>query len=75
MGYVSYTHTRVSLTLLIICKKQPIYKQYSLLQGCVDGRLGNVEVKFDTEMSCVAVCLVSGGYPGSYPKGKVITGW
>lgn len=47
---------------------------YDVVMGCVDGRLGNVEVKFDTEMSCVAVCLVSGGYPGSYPKGKVITG-
>lgn len=48
---------------------------YEVIMACVEGRLSDVKVEFDDETSCcVAVCLVSGGYPGSYPKGKVITG-
>lgn len=47
---------------------------YGIILGCVEGRLAEVPVKFDETKSCVAVCLVSGGYPGSYSKGKPITG-
>ncbi|KAK8752887.1 hypothetical protein OTU49_008099, partial [Cherax quadricarinatus] len=47
---------------------------YDIILGCVEGRLAEVPVKFDETKSCVAVCLVSGGYPGSYSKGKPITG-
>ncbi|XP_045623812.2 trifunctional purine biosynthetic protein adenosine-3 [Procambarus clarkii] len=47
---------------------------YDIILGCVEGRLAEVPVKFDETKSCVAVCLVSGGYPGTYPKGKLITG-
>ncbi|XP_042214369.1 trifunctional purine biosynthetic protein adenosine-3-like isoform X2 [Homarus americanus] len=47
---------------------------YDIILGCVEGRLSEVPVKFDEKNTCVAVCLVSGGYPGSYPKGKPITG-
>ena len=40
----------------------------------MDRRLGKVPVPFSQDKSCVGVCVVSGGYPGSYPKGKTITG-
>ncbi|MPC35524.1 Trifunctional purine biosynthetic protein adenosine-3 [Portunus trituberculatus] len=42
--------------------------------ACVEGRLGETSVPFSQDKSCVGVCVVSGGYPGSYPKGKTITG-
>lgn len=44
-----------------------------LLEASVDGTLGGMELKWSPN---VAVCVVmaSGGYPGSYPKGKVIEG-
>lgn len=44
-----------------------------LLNASVDGTLDGVEMKWNSN---VAVCVVmaSGGYPGSYPKGKVIEG-
>ncbi|XP_071525374.1 trifunctional purine biosynthetic protein adenosine-3 isoform X1 [Panulirus ornatus] len=47
---------------------------YDIIMGCVEGRLAEIPVKFDEKNSCVAVCLVSSGYPGTYPKGKPITG-
>lgn len=71
---VWYTHIHVCLKRCRVYVITQSFLIYSFLQGCVEGRLGNVDVKFDAEMSSVAVCLVSGGYPGSYPKGKVITG-
>ena len=40
----------------------------------MDGRLGKVDVPFSKDKSCVGVCVVSGGYPGTYPKGKAIEG-
>ena len=40
----------------------------------MEGKLSNIEVEFDEDSTCVGVCLVSGGYPGSYPKNKEITG-
>ncbi len=43
------------------------------LVGVAEGSLGDIKVKEDTR-AAVAVMAVSGGYPGSYPKGKLILG-
>jgi phosphoribosylamine--glycine ligase len=39
-----------------------------------EGKLDEVEIKHDKRAACT-VMLVSEGYPGSYTKGKVITGF
>jgi phosphoribosylamine--glycine ligase len=44
-----------------------------LLIGAADGTLGTKNIEID-ERSAVTVMLVSGGYPGDYEKGKVISG-
>ncbi|WP_340112098.1 phosphoribosylamine--glycine ligase [Maribellus mangrovi] len=44
-----------------------------LLEGAADGTLGQKTLEID-ERTAVTVMLVSGGYPGSYKKGKVISG-
>jgi phosphoribosylamine--glycine ligase len=44
-----------------------------LLEGAADGTLAEKTVEFDTQ-TAVTVMLVSGGYPGSYEKGKKISG-
>ena len=44
-----------------------------LLDASVDGTLANVELKW-SPLASVCVVMASGGYPGSYAKGKVITG-
>ena len=44
-----------------------------LLLASTDGRLANHELKWSANAS-VCVVMASGGYPGSYPKGKPITG-
>ncbi len=44
-----------------------------LLLASAEGRLANVELKWSSN-ACVCVVLASGGYPGSYAKGKVIHG-
>ncbi|MDE6152721.1 MAG: phosphoribosylamine--glycine ligase, partial [Muribaculaceae bacterium] len=44
-----------------------------LMQAAARGNLGNLELRHDPR-TAVTVMMVSGGYPGSYPKGKVITG-
>lgn len=44
-----------------------------LLEGAADGSLNEKEIEID-ERTAVTVMMVSGGYPGSYEKGKVITG-
>lgn len=44
-----------------------------LLVACCDGRLGEHGVEW-VEGACVTVVMASGGYPGSYEKGKVIEG-
>lgn len=44
-----------------------------LLEGAATGTLAEKSIEID-ERTAVTVMLVSGGYPGSYEKGKVITG-
>ena len=44
-----------------------------LLEGAATGTLGGKNIEIDNR-TAVTVMLVSGGYPGSYQKGKVITG-
>jgi phosphoribosylamine--glycine ligase len=44
-----------------------------LLDASVYGTLSRIELNWSSQAS-VCVVMASGGYPGSYPKGKVITG-
>ena len=44
-----------------------------LLEGCARGDLGNLPAEHDPRAGATVIA-VSGGYPGSYPKGKHITG-
>lgn len=44
-----------------------------LLEASVDGRLAQTPMEWSPQ-SCVCVVLASGGYPGKYAKGAVITG-
>ena len=43
------------------------------LMACIDGTLDGVNVEWE-DGACVAVVMASGGYPGAYERGKVITG-
>lgn len=44
-----------------------------LLDASVNGKLDRLELKWRS-LASVCVVMASGGYPGNYPKGKVITG-
>jgi phosphoribosylamine---glycine ligase len=44
-----------------------------LCEAAIDGTLDRMELRWRGEAS-VCVVMASGGYPGSYPKGKVIKG-
>jgi phosphoribosylamine--glycine ligase len=44
-----------------------------LLNACVDGTLASLPMKW-SPLASVCVVMASGGYPGSYPKGKPIQG-
>lgn len=44
-----------------------------LLKAAAEGNLGDMPLEIDPRYA-TTVMVVSGGYPGSYPKGKVITG-
>lgn len=44
-----------------------------LLEGCAKGNLADIPAEHDSR-AAATVIAVSGGYPGSYPKGKEITG-
>ncbi|HXT39962.1 MAG TPA: phosphoribosylamine--glycine ligase [Candidatus Angelobacter sp.] len=44
-----------------------------LLEASASGTLGRMELKW-SPMTSVCVVMASGGYPGSYEKGKVISG-
>lgn len=45
----------------------------TLMKAAAQGNLGDIELKEDSR-TAVTVMIVSGGYPGDYTKGKVITG-
>ena len=45
----------------------------ALMKAAAQGNLGDVKLKEDPR-TAVTVMIVSGGYPGDYAKGKVITG-
>ncbi len=44
-----------------------------LLEASATGTLGKLELKWNP-LACVCVVMASGGYPGNYPKGKIISG-
>ena len=44
-----------------------------LFEATAEGRLSECKVDVDPQ-TCTTVMMVSGGYPGSYAKGKVMTG-
>lgn len=58
--------TQVILPLL---KSDP----YQVMLACAQGRLGEIDVKW-RRGACATVVIASGGYPGSYLKGKLIHG-
>lgn len=45
----------------------------TLFENCAKGTLGRVKIRADKRVA-TTVFLVSGGYPGDYEKGKVISG-
>jgi phosphoribosylamine--glycine ligase len=45
-----------------------------LLEGVADNTLSEKKIEFDNR-SAVTVMLVSGGYPGDYEKGKIMSGF
>ena len=46
---------------------------YKIMDAVVNNKLAEQEIKW-SDKRAVTIVLASGGYPGSYPKGKVITG-
>ncbi|MHB8996943.1 MAG: phosphoribosylamine--glycine ligase [Armatimonadota bacterium] len=44
-----------------------------ILLATAEGRLAEVEVKASPQ-ACICIVIAAGGYPGSYEKGKVISG-
>ncbi|MBQ9787801.1 MAG: phosphoribosylamine--glycine ligase [Lentisphaeria bacterium] len=57
---------------------QPVMRRfvgdwYDVLEKTVDGRLDEAELNWSKECA-ISVVMASGGYPGSYEKGKEITG-
>ncbi|PRP81232.1 hypothetical protein PROFUN_02066 [Planoprotostelium fungivorum] len=47
---------------------------YEIMLACVEGRLDSVGVNTRSDLFAANVVVASGGYPGSYQKGHVITG-
>ncbi len=45
----------------------------AVMEACADGRLEGLGIRWKEE-AAVCVVMASGGYPGDYAKGKVITG-
>jgi len=44
-----------------------------IVEACIDGTLEKISIEWNPGFAC-CIILCSGGYPGSYEKGKVITG-
>jgi len=44
-----------------------------IFDACIDGRLDELQIKWKALSACTIV-LASGGYPGGYEKGKLISG-
>ena len=44
-----------------------------VIEAAIEGRLDSVEIEWE-DRATVAVVMAAGGYPGSYEKGKVISG-
>ncbi len=44
-----------------------------ILNACVDGKLNEKEIKWRSGFAC-NIALASGGYPGNYKKGEIISG-
>jgi len=44
-----------------------------ILLSCINGTLSSQKIEWSTKSACTIMCA-SGGYPGSYEKGKEITG-
>ena len=45
-----------------------------MFEACIDGRLDEIELEFESDKAAVCVVLASDGYPVSYEKGFLITG-
>jgi len=44
-----------------------------ILEACVDGKIADIKIEWSKKSACCIV-LASGGYPGKYEKGKILTG-
>ena len=44
-----------------------------VMEACMNGTLDQIDLEYE-DNAAVCVVLASGGYPGSYEKGKIITG-
>jgi len=44
-----------------------------IFEAVVDGRLADIDIKWKSGSAC-CVAIASGGYPGTYEKGKLISG-
>ena len=44
-----------------------------IFEAVTDGRLGEIDIKWKSGSAC-CVAIASGGYPGTYEKGKLISG-
>ncbi len=44
-----------------------------IMEACVEGRLASMDIRW-SRGAAVCVVMASGGYPGTYAKGKVISG-
>lgn len=45
-----------------------------VFEACIDGRLDEIELEFESDKAAVCVVLASAGYPVSYEKGYPISG-
>lgn len=47
---------------------------FEIAISCTQGRLSQLDVRFEPDRTAATVVAASAGYPGTYPKGKVISG-